>query len=175
MAQTPEQLAEKALSNIVHDFTRMFYAVKVADAIRQAIDEEKQLCILDAWDIIRWELEKTIGPDRVNEEGPTVPAAAYCQVWLKVRINGRVPIQPVCHPSGLGVISLKLLQDRTRCLTREKNLPLSSGCGLLSMLIPLCRTERRPRLRTASCSYGEKGNWCKQGNQPESPDRRICR
>jgi hypothetical protein len=69
MTLTPEQLAEQALSNIPNEDSRMFYASKVSEAIRQAIDEEKQLCILDAWDIVGWELEKTIGPDRVNEIG----------------------------------------------------------------------------------------------------------
>ena len=69
MTLTPEQLAEQALSNITGENIRMFYAVKVAQAIREAVDEEKQLCILDAWDILRWELEKTIGPDKVNEIG----------------------------------------------------------------------------------------------------------
>ena len=69
MALTPEQLAEQALSNILGDEVRMFYVVKVADAIRQAVDEGKQLCILDAWDVVRWELEKAIGADKVNEVG----------------------------------------------------------------------------------------------------------
>ena len=41
MALTPEQLAEQALSNILGDEVRMFYVVKVADAIRQAVDEGK--------------------------------------------------------------------------------------------------------------------------------------
>lgn len=75
MAQTPEQLAEQALSNIVDDHTRMFYVVKVAEAIRQAVDDEKQLCILDAWDVVRWDLEKVIGPDKVNEIGGKVQDA----------------------------------------------------------------------------------------------------
>jgi hypothetical protein len=48
---------------------RRFYAVRVIDVIRQAIAEEKELCILDAWDVIRLELEKVIGPDKVDEIG----------------------------------------------------------------------------------------------------------
>jgi hypothetical protein len=75
MPLTPEQLAEQALSNITGESIRMFYVAKVAEAIRQAIDEEKQLCILDAWDVVRWELEKTIGPDRVNEIGGKIQQA----------------------------------------------------------------------------------------------------
>ena len=75
MTLTPEQLAELALNNIYADEVRMFYAVKVAEAIRQSLDEEKQLCILDAWHIIRWELEKTIGPDRVNQIGGKIQDA----------------------------------------------------------------------------------------------------
>jgi hypothetical protein len=61
MRLSPEQLAEQALSNITGEEVRMFYVVKVAEAIRLAINEEKQLCTLDAWDVLRWELEKTIG------------------------------------------------------------------------------------------------------------------
>jgi hypothetical protein len=75
MTLTPEQLAELALNNIFGDEVRMFYAVKVAEAIRQSLDEEKQLCILDAWDIIRWELKKVIGPERVNEIGGKIQQA----------------------------------------------------------------------------------------------------
>ena len=40
MALTPEQLAEQALSNILGDEVRRFYAVRVVDAIRQAIAVE---------------------------------------------------------------------------------------------------------------------------------------
>jgi hypothetical protein len=75
MILTPEQLAEQALSNITGENIRMFYVVKVAQVIRQAIDEEKQLCILDAWHVVRWELEKEIGPDRVNEIGGKIQQA----------------------------------------------------------------------------------------------------
>jgi hypothetical protein len=48
MTLTPEQLAEQALRNITGENIGMFYVVKVAEAIRQAIDEERQFCILDA-------------------------------------------------------------------------------------------------------------------------------
>jgi hypothetical protein len=75
MTLTPEQLAELALNNIFGDEVRMFYSVKVAQAIRRALDEEKQLCILDAWDIIRCELEKLIGADKVNEIGGKIQQA----------------------------------------------------------------------------------------------------
>jgi hypothetical protein len=75
MALTPEQLAEQALTNVLDGDIRMFCVVKVAEGIRQAIDEEKQLCILDAWDVIRWELEKTIGTDKVNEVGGKIQQA----------------------------------------------------------------------------------------------------
>jgi hypothetical protein len=75
MTFNPEQLAELALNNIVGEDVRMFYVAKVAEAIRQAIDEEKQICILDAWDVLRWELEKTIGPDKVNEIGGKIQQA----------------------------------------------------------------------------------------------------
>jgi hypothetical protein len=70
-----EQFAEQALSNITGEEVRMFYVAKVAQAIRQAIDEEKQLCMLDAWDVLRWELEKAIGPDKVNEIGGKIQQA----------------------------------------------------------------------------------------------------
>jgi hypothetical protein len=57
MTLTPEQRAEQALSNILGDEIRMFYVVKDTEATRQAVDEEKQPCILDAWNVVRWELE----------------------------------------------------------------------------------------------------------------------
>jgi hypothetical protein len=44
-------------------------------AIREARDEEKQICILDAWDVIRWELGKVIGVDKVDEIGGKVQQA----------------------------------------------------------------------------------------------------
>jgi len=75
MTLTPEQLAERALSNITSEDLRMFYVVKVADAIRKAIDEEKQLCILDAWDVVRWELKKTLGADRADQIGGKIQQA----------------------------------------------------------------------------------------------------
>jgi hypothetical protein len=73
----PEQPAERALSPITGENIRIFYVVKVADAIRQAIDGEKQRCILDARDLIRWELEQTIGPDKVNEVGGKIQRAIH--------------------------------------------------------------------------------------------------
>ena len=75
MTLTPEQLAELALTNVLGDERHRFYAVRVAEAIRQAIDEEKQLSILDAWDVMRWELGKTIGVDKVNEVGGKIQDA----------------------------------------------------------------------------------------------------
>jgi hypothetical protein len=53
----------------------MFYVVRVAKAIREAIGEERQLCILDAWYVVRWELEKVIGPEKVNEIGGMIQQA----------------------------------------------------------------------------------------------------
>jgi hypothetical protein len=57
MIFTPEQLAELALNHILAEEFRLFYVAKVAEAIRQAVDEEKQLRILDAWDVVKWDLE----------------------------------------------------------------------------------------------------------------------
>jgi hypothetical protein len=54
MTLTPEQLAELALTDVLGNERHRFYAVRVAEAIRQAVNEEKQLCILDAWDVVRW-------------------------------------------------------------------------------------------------------------------------
>jgi hypothetical protein len=47
----------------------------VGEAIRQAVDEEKQRCIRVAWDILWWELEPLIGIDKVNEVGQKIQQA----------------------------------------------------------------------------------------------------
>jgi hypothetical protein len=41
--------------------------VKGALAIRESIHEKKQFYILDAWDVLRWKLNKVIGLVRADE------------------------------------------------------------------------------------------------------------
>jgi hypothetical protein len=82
MTLTPEQRAELALNHIFADEVHRFYKVKVAEAIRQAVEEEKQLCILDAWDTLRWELGKVIGVDKVDDIGAKVQETIRQRQWL---------------------------------------------------------------------------------------------